>query len=55
MNCPQCGNPTEDFNQGVCLDCCSENQSQLDDFNSLYDYWNGLDEKEQWEIIRKNF
>ncbi len=47
MDCPQCGESTESFHEGYCLDCCEENQNSLDDHNYRFDEWKGLSNAER--------
>ena len=52
-DCPQCGEPSDEFREGVCAPCCEENQAALDDHNSQYDYWNSLTDAQRGEAIRR--
>ena len=37
--CTQCGEITIEFKEGYCVDCCDQNQRELDDYNVSYDRW----------------
>lgn len=47
MNCPQCGNETDQFQEGVCAECCEENQQRLDQHIFEYDAWQKLTDAER--------
>lgn len=51
MTCKQCGNDSESFEEGVCVDCCNMNQELLDTHNAEYDYWNSLTESQKSDAI----
>ena len=53
LNCPQCGNETETFREGVCGDCCDENQTRLDEHNASFDRWEGLSDRQRDVEIRR--
>ncbi len=53
LNCPQCGEPTEQLHEGYCEECCNQNQYDLDCFNARHDWWNGLTRKQKDEAIRR--
>ena len=50
--CPQCGCETEELFEGYCKDCLRQRQSELDEFNCKFDWWNRLTEKEKDNIIK---
>ena len=52
MVCPQCGTLTEWMQEGVCEDCCLENQADLDAYNAEYDAWTRLTDAERERRIR---
>ena len=53
LDCPQCGEPTDQFYEGYCETCCEQNQRELDEHNASYDRWHGLsDEQRDLEIKR---
>lgn len=51
-DCPQCGEPTDVFAEGVCVHCCRENQRRLDEHNSSYDNWQRLTDDQRKASIR---
>ena len=53
MDCTQCGEETKEFHEGYCLDCCEDNQKNLDNHNFEFDAWNSLsNEQRENRIIR---
>jgi predicted amidophosphoribosyltransferase len=50
--CPQCGEPTEEFPDGVCPSCSLANQMELDEFLDEHDRWNHLSEAQKDRAIR---
>ena len=50
--CQQCGFPAWEFREGVCLDCCAENQRRLDLHNAEYDRWQRMSDAERAREIR---
>ena len=50
--CYQCGELKEEFAEGVCTDCCAENQRVLDMHNQAYDDWILRTEAEKEQLIR---
>ena len=55
QDCPQCGEPTLQFYEGYCEQCCLENQAALDKHNADYDYWTRLDNERREELIRQSY
>lgn len=53
--CDQCGMDAIDFLEGVCADCCKENQRRLDDHNAQHDLWEKLSDSERDTIIRNSY
>ena len=53
LQCPQCGEPTEQLHEGYCEECCNQNQYDLDCFNARHDWWNGLTRKQKDEAIKR--
>ena len=53
IHCPQCGNESETFREGVCEDCHDENQTWLDEFNASFDRWEGLSDHQREVEIRR--
>lgn len=53
LNCPQCGNETETFREGVCEYCHDENQSALDLHNASFDRWESLSAHQRDAAIRR--
>lgn len=50
--CTQCGTLTLRFSEGVCEDCCHQNQRELDEHNAAYDHWARMSGPEREEAIR---
>jgi predicted amidophosphoribosyltransferase len=52
--CLQCGEPVEpeDMDEGVCEQCCEENQRALDLHHATYDRWEKLTDQERAREIR---
>jgi predicted amidophosphoribosyltransferase len=50
--CSQCGESTEELYEGVCWHCCDENQHDLYEHNTHYDWWESLGDSERDSIIR---
>lgn len=50
--CSQCGDDTEQFKEGVCVDCCDQNQRELDHHNAQYDAWQKLNDQERDVAIK---
>lgn len=53
LDCPQCGEPTELFCEGVCEPCCKANQAALDLHNAQYDRWQKMSAAERDREIRR--
>ena len=51
-DCPQCGEPTEEFIEGYCPDCKRERQDRLDQHNASYDHWQKLSDSERDAAIK---
>ena len=45
--CPQCGNETQELYEGYCEDCRNQNQSELNEHNAQFDFWEGLTDAER--------
>ncbi len=56
-SCPQCGNetPEDQWQEGYCVDCCTDQQRSLDEHNAQFDHWNGLTEKQKTNAIRRAY
>lgn len=52
MTCPQCGFDSDEFREGVCADCCSENQRRLNEHNAQYDFWEKCIDEEKDRYIK---
>lgn len=50
-SCNQCGLETEEFQEGVCVDCCHGNQQALDQHNFEYDRWQRMNDEERAAAI----
>lgn len=51
INCPQCGEVTDQLFEGYCCYCSEQNQSELDNHNAQFDRWESLtDNQRQHEI-----
>lgn len=57
MTCPQCGVDTHprDFREGVCGECCDENQRALDEHNAGFDRWEQMTDEERDREIREAY
>lgn len=53
MDCPQCGNETEQLFEGYCKECYEDNQRRLDEFNFRQEYWDRLNQEKKDEWIKK--
>ena len=53
LNCPQCGEPTENFHEGYCEECCADNQRALDLHNAQFDHWSRLTDAERDKAIKR--
>ena len=53
FDCPQCDQPSKEFREGYCLDCCAENQRLLDEHNASFDRWQRLTDDERSDEIRR--
>lgn len=53
IHCPQCGEASDFFREGVCLDCHNENQTWLDLHNASFDRWEGLSDHQRDVEIRR--
>ena len=53
IDCPQCGEETEELFEGYCIYCRDQNQLELDSHNAQYDYWQSLSNEQRAEQIRK--
>ena len=51
--CSQCGRDCAEFREGVCVDCCTENQRRLDDHNAEYDHWQSLSDAQRAAAIKR--
>jgi hypothetical protein len=51
-DCPQCGEPSNDFVEGYCRACHDENQRQLDEHNARYDFWQKCSPAERDRYIK---
>ncbi len=51
--CPQCGENTENLNEGYCDICHDYNQEQLNLHNAQYTFWNSLTDNERNYYIKK--
>lgn len=54
--CPQCGcdgMTIEEFIEGVCADCCRENQNALDEYNAEHDRWQALSDQQRTDAIKR--
>lgn len=49
--CSQCGLNSNDFQEGVCVDCCNQNQLELDRHNQEFDIWEKLEAERRWQHI----
>lgn len=52
LHCPQCGEPSAEFNEGVCQDCWTANQNALDLHNIEYDRWQRMSDSQRGAAIR---
>ena len=52
-HCSQCGESADEFKEGVCLHCWTQNQTALDLHNAQYDRWQLLNSAERWAEIMK--
>lgn len=52
LNCPECGEPTEELHEGYCADCCADRQAALDTHNRSYDEWMQLSDGQRAARIR---
>ena len=50
--CTQCGQDTEEFKEGVCVECCDQNQLELDRHNAQHDAWLKMSEGEKVTAIK---
>jgi len=55
LNCPQCGEPTDQLHEGYCEECCNQNQAELDRHNHEYDHWSRLDNERREDLIKRNY
>lgn len=53
MSCPQCGEPTEDFSDGVCVSCSEDNQACLLLHNIREAAWRHMSPAQRDEAIRR--
>ena len=53
LPCPQCGIDSDNFDQGVCAFCCSENQLELNAYNLNFDRWSRLSDRQRKDEIEK--
>jgi len=53
LPCPQCGEDSAEFDQGVCVDCCAENQRALDLHNAEHDRWRTLSDSQRADEIAR--
>lgn len=51
LACPQCGEDAGEFPEGVCLDCCENNQRRLDLHNAEFDAWQTMSDAERGREI----
>ncbi len=51
-DCPQCGLPTLEFDQGYCRECAAENQRILDSHNAQLDWWRSLSDYDKQQAIK---
>lgn len=51
--CSQCGEGCLEFREGYCVDCCEQNQRELDLHNASYDRWNAMTTAEREDAIRR--
>jgi hypothetical protein len=51
-DCPQCGEPSNDFVEGYCRACHDERQRQLDEHNARYDFWQKCSPAERERYIK---
>ena len=51
--CNQCGHDATQFQEGVCMDCCKENQRRLDEHNEQFDRWQSLTDKQRDDEIQR--
>ena len=45
--CTQCGLDASEFQEGVCVDCCRENQLSLDQHNIQHDRWQRMSDEDR--------
>ncbi len=55
LYCTQCGDPTKEFHEGYCKECCNQNQQELDRHNWEYDNWNKMDDECREEAIKRGY
>lgn len=55
MQCRQCGNESQKFDQGVCVECCEENQRRLDIHNAEYDHWKKQSDTNRSDAIKRAY
>jgi len=53
VECPQCGSDVMELREGVCMDCCKENQRRLDEHNRQFDRWESLSDKQRDDEIQR--
>jgi hypothetical protein len=53
VECPQCGADVMELREGVCMDCCKENQRRLDEHNEQFDRWQSLTDKQRDDEIQR--
>ena len=53
--CPQCGCDTPTLNEGYCEPCRTENQTELDEHNARFDWWEKLSEAEKDTQIKEAY
>ena len=50
--CQQCGRFVAEMREGVCVDCCAENQARLDMHIAAFDAWEKLTDAERDQKIK---
>lgn len=51
-DCNQCGEGADAFKEGVCVECCEQNQKELDAHNAQYRGWRNMSDDERDAAIK---
>lgn len=52
MDCPQCGNYTEELHEGYCKPCSDSNENELFRHNHEFDRWEALTDSQREDEIK---